>query len=129
MIVRGTDMMNTSQVNSNTKEEGDRRSMSSDGNPPSVHYDDFDKEGVYHGHDLEESDLQVPLPVLNATGRRDIGKEEQDAGIPTDSDNEVENKPEHLGWNSADDSGNPRNWSFMKKVFHTAIPALYGFVM
>ncbi|TAQ86138.1 hypothetical protein B7494_g5538 [Chlorociboria aeruginascens] len=27
------------------------------------------------------------------------------------------------------DAGNPRNWSFSKRVFHTAIPALYGFIV
>lgn len=32
-----------------------------------------------------------------------------------------------LDWDSADDVGNPKNWGVKKKIFHTAIPALYGF--
>jgi len=34
-----------------------------------------------------------------------------------------------LDWESPDDVHNPRNWSLRKKIFHTAIPALCGFVM
>lgn len=37
--------------------------------------------------------------------------------------------PGELDWDSPEDPGNPRNWSAMKKVFHTAIPSLFGFVM
>lgn len=32
-----------------------------------------------------------------------------------------------LDWDGPDDTGNPKNWSVLKKIFHTAIPALYGF--
>ena len=35
----------------------------------------------------------------------------------------------NLDWDSPQDGGNPRNWSFAKRVFHTLIPALYGFVV
>jgi hypothetical protein len=35
----------------------------------------------------------------------------------------------NLDWNSPEDVGNPRNWSFAKRVFHTLIPALYDFVV
>jgi hypothetical protein len=34
-----------------------------------------------------------------------------------------------LDWDSPEDSGNPRNWPTWKRVFHTSIPALYGFIM
>jgi len=60
------------------------------------------------------------------TPRTDVGKEEQDLGSPNESDSEPQKT---MGWNSKDDAGNPKNWPFGKKVFHTAIPALYGFVM
>lgn len=34
-----------------------------------------------------------------------------------------------LDWESVDDPGNPRNWSRSKKIFHTSLPALFGFTM
>jgi hypothetical protein len=37
--------------------------------------------------------------------------------------------PSELTWDSEDDPDNPRNWPFGKRVFHTAVPALFGFVM
>jgi hypothetical protein len=37
--------------------------------------------------------------------------------------------PQKLVWESPEDPENARNWSTVKKVYHTAIPALYGFVM
>ena len=32
-------------------------------------------------------------------------------------------------WDGPDDVGNPRNWSFRKKLYATVIPALYAFVV
>ena len=34
-----------------------------------------------------------------------------------------------LDWDGPEDVGNPRNWPTWKRVYHTSIPALYGFVM
>jgi hypothetical protein len=34
-----------------------------------------------------------------------------------------------LDWESADDPRNPRNWPRAKKIFHTMLPALFGFTM
>ncbi|RDW67627.1 hypothetical protein BP6252_09023 [Coleophoma cylindrospora] len=34
-----------------------------------------------------------------------------------------------MEWDSPENPENPRNWSFGKRAFHTAIPALYGFVL
>ena len=97
-------------------------------------------------HELEDVDFVAsPAPQLpktiHDTEKRDIGKEEQDAGSPSDTDVETE-KPtdsdkwdpqddsaDYGGWESHEDPGNPKNWSIAKKVFHTAIPAFYGFVM
>lgn len=76
----------------------------------------------------QSSALQVPESAKNI-GREDIGKEEKDIGSPNESDNEAEKEPKFSPWNSHDDPENPQNWKFGKKVFHTAIPALYGFVM
>ncbi|TVY35235.1 Efflux pump rdc3, partial [Lachnellula cervina] len=36
---------------------------------------------------------------------------------------------DQLDWDSPEDLGNPQLWSTWKKVFHTAIPALFGFVL
>ena len=72
-------------------------------------------------HTTQESESSSQIP------REDAGKEELDLGSPNDSDSEQEKSLG--GWNSHDDPGNPKNWAFGKKVFHTAIPALYGFVM
>ena len=48
----------------------------------------------------------------------------------TDGDTDLETGPaQELVWDSPADPGNARNWSTIKKVLHTAIPALYGFVM
>jgi hypothetical protein len=55
---------------------------------------------------------------------------EEEAGIPS-NENDIEAGKASMfsDWESPDDPGNPRNWSFRKRVFHTAIPALYGFVV
>lgn len=34
-----------------------------------------------------------------------------------------------LDWDSSEDVDNPRNWTFSRRAFHTAVPALYGFVV
>ncbi|TVY33179.1 Efflux pump, partial [Lachnellula occidentalis] len=36
---------------------------------------------------------------------------------------------DELDWDSPEDPGNPQLWSTRKKVFHTAVPALFGFVL
>ncbi|KAH8769449.1 putative polyamine transporter 4 [Hyaloscypha sp. PMI_1271] len=47
-----------------------------------------------------------------------------------DEDTDLETGlPQELVWDSPEDPGNARNWSTIKKVYHTAIPALYGFVI
>lgn len=40
-----------------------------------------------------------------------------------------EAKAKVLDWESADDPGDPQNWSKAKKTFHTILPALFGFTM
>lgn len=72
-------------------------------------------------HKTQEAESSSNIP------RHDAGKEELDIGSPNESDSEPEKS--FGGWNSKEDPGNPKNWAFGKKVFHTAIPALYGFVI
>jgi len=37
--------------------------------------------------------------------------------------------PELLTWDSPEDQDNPRNWPAGEKIFHVAVPALFGFIM
>jgi hypothetical protein len=32
-----------------------------------------------------------------------------------------------VDWDSPEDPGDPKNWSVVKKVVHTAIPGFFGF--
>lgn len=76
-----------------------------------------------------DKEVRIPPPIKDI-GRHDIGKEETETGSRrSDSSVELVDKPTFKGWDSPEDPGNPRNWSFGKKAFHTAIPALYGFVV
>ena len=34
-----------------------------------------------------------------------------------------------LVWDYSTDPNNPKNWTFPSRIFHTAVPALFGFVM
>ena len=34
-----------------------------------------------------------------------------------------------IDWDGRDDPGNPKNWSFGTKVYATAVPALFAFVV
>jgi hypothetical protein len=87
-----------------------------------------DKEG---SEDIEGV-LRASQP-LNMAGNKDIEKEESATVTPSETDGEAAETPGTLGnfegWDTADDKGNPRNWGFGKKIFHTAIPGLYGFVV
>ena len=47
----------------------------------------------------------------------DVGSSDQETSVAT------------MDWDSPEDAGNPRNWPTWKRVYHTSIPALYGFVM
>ncbi|KAE9366894.1 putative polyamine transporter 4 [Stipitochalara longipes BDJ] len=72
----------------------------------------IDKEADIN-HDIEASSGEKPGELEAADG-------------DTDLETTV---PQQLVWESPEDPGNARNWSTIKKVFHTAIPALYGFVI
>jgi len=82
-------------------------------------------------HELEGVD---PLPSLEPSypssikSTKELSDEEKGTASPQTEDN-VEKTSTFDGWESPDDPGNPQNWKFSKRVFHTAIPALYGFVI
>jgi hypothetical protein len=45
------------------------------------------------------------------------------------SNNGLETPVAALAWDSPEDPGNPKNWPLWRRIFHTSIPALFGFVM
>lgn len=58
--------------------------------------------------------------------RKDEGEESDSPSV----DSEGSGIPiEKVDWDSPDDPGNPQLWPTWKKVFHTVIPALYGFTV
>jgi hypothetical protein len=82
-----------------------------------------------HRKEIDETALRsesVRIPPA-AHGKSNLEGQTQ---LPT-SDSDVESGigPIFSKWDSVDDSGNPRNWPTWKKIFHTAIPAMYGFVV
>jgi hypothetical protein len=81
-----------------------------------------------HLKEIGESARSQPLRVPPAIKE----KEDLERNVPSlagDRDVEYGNGPIFSESDSADDAGNPQNWTIWKKVFHTAIPALYGFVV
>lgn len=52
-------------------------------------------------------------------------------GTNKETDSDVENAKASpvIGWDSPEDPSNPQNWPVPKKVFHTVVPALFGFVL
>ena len=85
----------------------------------------FDEEA--HLKEIDESISPEPLRIPSAAKEKDLSEKQTP---PTgDSDVESGKGPIFSEWGSSDDAGNPRNWPTWKKVFHTAIPALYGFVV
>jgi hypothetical protein len=71
----------------------------------------------------EKAPRSEPLRLPPATHEKD----ETIQIPPSDSDIESNKIIQSSEWES--DPENPRNWATWKKVFHTAIPALYGFVV
>lgn len=70
----------------------------------------------------EEAQRSSP-EVLKA---KDEGEE---SDSPTVDSDQSSTPIDRLDWDTPTDSGNPALWPTWKKVFHTAIPALYGFVV
>jgi hypothetical protein len=86
----------------------------------------FDEEA--HHKEVAESTSSESLRIPPATKEKN-DSEEQTPSPTSDSNVESNKGPILSEWNSDDDPGNPENWPTWKKVFHTAIPALYGFVL
>ncbi|KAH7400207.1 putative polyamine transporter 4 [Cadophora sp. MPI-SDFR-AT-0126] len=76
--------------------------------------------------DLEEE----VIPSRNSTSSDVATKEREETGSSaSESDVEAASPIGQSEWDSPDEGENPRNWSFLKKALHTAIPALYGFTV
>ncbi|KAF4636693.1 hypothetical protein G7Y89_g1382 [Cudoniella acicularis] len=60
------------------------------------------------------------------TKRHDEGEQSEESDSSTPESGTVIEK---LDWESDEDAGNPRNWPLWKRIMHTAIGALYGFVI
>lgn len=86
----------------------------------------YDEEAHHKETDQSMSSeiLRIPPAI------KEKNDAEGETPSPTsDSDAESGRGPRFSEWDTVDDSENPRNWPTWKKVFHTAIPALYGFVV
>jgi hypothetical protein len=78
-----------------------------------------------HGVLVDEEAAQIPDTTFLAETKETEGA----MGAPSVSSNDSKAPVAALDWDSPEDIGNPRNWSTWKRVYHTSIPALYGFVM
>ncbi|RDL31047.1 MFS general substrate transporter [Venustampulla echinocandica] len=86
---------------------------------------DLEKLDV-RSHDSDEGDASLESVELPEP------KESNNGALPSpsSSSSETSGTPiEELDWDSPADVKNPHNWPIWKRVFHTAIPALYGFVV
>jgi hypothetical protein len=75
------------------------------------------------------SDKEIEAPQDRLSASNDSTERQQGPGSSGGGTDLVTGPPDELEWDSPDDPSNARNWSMKKKIFHTAIPALYGFVM
>ena len=90
-------------------------------------FDDMvDKETYQQPHLNEEPGHEKIQELL------DMSNKESEILDSTTLENDIEAAPApipgRLDWDSPHDTGNPRNWPVPKKVFHTVVPALYGFI-
>ncbi|KAG9228095.1 putative polyamine transporter 4 [Amylocarpus encephaloides] len=76
----------------------------------------------------EEADLEAgQSPSVLLHNKETDG--EESPRTPSVSSNEGKLPVALLDWESPEDPGNPKNWPRWKRIYHTAIPALYGFVI
>jgi hypothetical protein len=74
----------------------------------------------------KRSNNEIQTPAKRSSASLDLADKQELESAGGDGD--LETGPGGaLEWDS--DPGNARNWPTMKKVLHTTIPALYGFVV
>lgn len=74
-----------------------------------------------------EKDLEAAAQSTHSIASN-VPKTEDSDPSPQNSESEAGPPLPELDWDP-DDVDNPHNWPFWKKVFHTMIPALYGFAV
>jgi hypothetical protein len=75
---------------------------------------------------VDEEAAREPQPTHSPESKETL----DDAQTPSvASSNGSEAPVAALDWDSPEDPGNPKNWPRWKRIFHTSIPALFGFVM
>jgi len=65
------------------------------------------------------------MPILQRTSSEQPEAKEKDPS--QESDEAQTTVTALLDWDSAEDPGDPKNWSIAKRLFHTAIPGFFGF--
>ena len=89
----------------------------------------IDKE-VGESHQPSEKDVEAQRSSSESPHIPTRSKEADDSdSTATETDAQAAIQSGILDWDSPDDVGNPRNWPFAKRVFHTAVPAFYGFLV
>lgn len=78
--------------------------------------------GVLEGQNIDEEAAISPDPIEESK------KEDGEASTPSVSSDDSKEEV-ILDWDTPDDPANPHNWTLRWKIYHTAIPALYGFIM
>jgi hypothetical protein len=90
-------------------------------------FDDMVDKETNQQHDVNEEGSQEKIQES-----LDMSNKESENLDSTTLENDIEAAPapisERLDWDFPDDIGNPRNWPVPKKVFHSVVPALYGFI-
>jgi len=78
--------------------------------------------------DMDE--LVTSNPIQIPPQAKEVHDSKKQTPLPASvSDVEAGKGPVLSEWDTVDDAGNPRNWSTQKKAFHTATPAIYGFLL
>lgn len=76
-------------------------------------------------HQKTELDLEAQP---NTSPAHDMADKEEHPNAGSDNEEGYQSE-KSLDWTSKDDPENPMNWPKGKKIFHTMLPALFGFVM
>lgn len=79
--------------------------------------------GVLDGRNIDEE------AAISSNTIEESKREDGAGNTPSVSSDDSRAEEIVLDWVLPDDPANPHNWPIWKKVYHTAIPALFGFIM
>ncbi|KAH8646559.1 putative polyamine transporter 4 [Tricladium varicosporioides] len=94
--------------------------------PSSSSVEDFVKN---HQNDDTDIEAQAPEPLEKLPTRHEDAEEDSSSSDGEELAQLGRLPTAKLEWESEHDVDNPRNWPAWKRVFHTAIPAIYGFII